>query len=381
VEKITYTLYQPSEEANERIKDRSVLLIDNDASQKLLTMDECLAALEEAFQEEGLGAAVNRTKAAIHMPSTEPGGWMQYVSMEGGIRKLGVVALRIRSHMHTERTMYDHSRHDFYSVVPGKWGGIILLFSAADGTLLAFLNDGHIQHMRVSATSALSAKYMARENARTLGILGSGGMAMTHAWSMSRVKRLRQIKVYSPNPEHRALLVEQLNKDIDVEVIGLDDPRAVVQGSDIVSACTNSNEPVIKGSWLEPGMHVTLVTQNEIDDDGLRRVDRYVQYRSAPAQHHFTTPEDWRPPSLGGSSLEIAEKEERLVGKEKMATLPQVLLGQTVGRLNDQEITYFTSEGTGIQFAALGLKIYQKAKEKGLGRKLPLSWFLQDIKS
>jgi alanine dehydrogenase len=197
------------------------------------------------------------------------------------------------------------------------------------------------------------------------------------------VRELEKIKVYSPNREHRERFAEQMTEDLGVEIVSVGDPREVVRGSDIVAACTNSNQAVVEPSWLEPGMHLIAVNTHEIHEDEavLRQLDRYVIYRSAPAEQHFTTPEDWRPESLGGSSPEWAERERRLVGPEKIATLPEVILGKAPGRMSENEITGFNSEGTGVQFAALAFLVYQKAKERGLGNKLPLRWFVQDIRS
>ena len=379
--RITYTTYEPSPEADEQIKGRNVLLIDNEAALEVLTIDDCLSAMEEAFIEEGLGAAANRTKAGIYIPtSADPEAWHHYVTMEGGIRKLGVVAIRIRSHIHTPTILFGKKRHIPWAGARGKYGGLILLFSSEDGSLLAILHDGHIQHMRVGATVGIATKHMARQDAQILGILGSGGLATTNAWAIAKVRSLRKIKVYSPNPDHRVQFAQQLSKDLGIEAIALDEPQEVVQGSDIVCASTDATEPVILGSWLEPGMYLTTVTIAEIDDEALRRVDRYVQYRDAPPQHHFTTPEDHRP-RVSGSTGEELQRQIALIGGEKNATLPQVLLGEAVGRASDSEITFFSSEGTGVQFTALASMAYRRAKERGLGRELPLSWFLGDIKS
>lgn len=378
---ITYSIYQSPQEVEDKIKDRSVLLIDNEAQRQILTMEDCIEAFEDAFREEGLGAAINRTKSAIYIPTSDPKAWHHYVSMEGGVRKLGVVGLRIRSHIHAQRTIFGKLRHDYYTVTPGNFGGMVFLFSSEDGSLLAILNDGHIQHMRVAVTNALSAKYMAREDAQVLGILGSGGLSTTHAWALSKVRSLKKIKVYSPDPEHRERFAQQLKSQLGLEVVVFEEAEKVVRGSDIICCCTNSNQPVLKGSWLESGMHITFVTPFELGNDALDRVNRYTLYRDAVAQHHFTTPEDWRPPNLGGTTAQVVENENKLFGPENIASLPQILLGQAVGRANKNEITAFTSEGTGVQFATIASRAYQGAKRMGLGRELPLSWFCQSIKS
>jgi ornithine cyclodeaminase/alanine dehydrogenase-like protein (mu-crystallin family) len=345
-------------------------------------MDDCLTVLEEAFREEALGRAVNRTKALIHIPTSDPDTWYSYASMEGGIEKFGVAATRIRSHIHSVHNVYGQRRNDKYCGLPGKYGGFVLLFSSKDGSLLAILNDGHIQHLRVGATSGISAKYMARKDASILGIIGSGGMATTHAWAMSRVRELKLIKVYSPNFDHRTRFAQQMSRDLGVEVRPMNDPKSTVVGSDIVCACTSADEPVILASWLQPGMHVTIVSTSgvELNEDSYARFDRYVTYRSDIAEHHFTTP-DWRPPHLGGTSARWKKLEEDIIGRGKIASLPQVILGRSIGRANDAEITCLTSEGTGVQFAAISYLAHQRAKQKGVGRRLPADWFLQDIRS
>ncbi len=379
--KVRYAFYEPSPEVEKEIRERKVLLIDNAAAEELLSMEDSLDILEEAIREEGMGAAANRTKAVIHVPSGREGAWLQYATMEGGVKKYAVAATRIRSHIHTQPLAHGQKRVEKYCVAPGKYGGLVLLFSAGDGSLLAIMNDGHIQHMRVAATSGLSVKAMAREDAEVLCVLGAGGMATTHAWAAATARRLKEIRVYSPNPAHRKKFAEQLGEDLSIETIPTGDPESAIRGADIVMACTNSFSPVVPGDLLEPGMHVTTVIHWEMDDQALSRLDRYVLYRSAPAAHHFTTPEDFRPASLGGSDIETEKRERRLIGPEKIFPLADVLLGKVKGRESGEEITGFNSEGTGVQFAALANRVYLLAKERGLGRELPLSWFVQDIMS
>jgi ornithine cyclodeaminase/alanine dehydrogenase-like protein (mu-crystallin family) len=187
----------------------------------------------------------------------------------------------------------------------------------------------------------------------------------------------------NPNPANRARLAEQIRQSLEIEALALDDPRAVVQGSDIVAACTSSEEPVIFGEWLEPGMHVILTKAGkEMEPSGWKQVDRYVVYRSpigiqgSSSEARWTAPPDWR--FGGGTAPQDIERERKLLG-DKVFNLPDLLLGRVVGRASAKEITCTSNEGTGVQFAAVALKIYQEAKAKGLGKKLPLDWFLQDV--
>ncbi len=370
-------------EHEKELAKREVLLIDRQVAEEVLDPQSCMAVLEAAYREEGLGSAVNRTKANILVPTGDPDLWYRYCTMEGGIRGMEVVAIRIKSDMVRYYSAFGRNRTDWYCGFPGRFFGLILLFSAEDGTLLAMLHDGHMQHMRVAATVTLATRHMAREDASVLGILGSGGMAWTHAYLLPKVRNIQKIKVYSPNPEHRRRFAQQVDQDLGIETVICNEPRAVVQGSDIVAACTSSEEPVVFGEWLEPGMHVILTKAGkEMDEAGWRKVGRYVVYRSpigiqgSSSEARWTAPPDWR--FNGGTRPSDIERERSVLG-DRVFGLPDILLGRVQGRTSAKEITCASNEGTGVQFAAVALKVYQEAKARGLGRKLPLEWFLQDV--
>lgn len=165
------------------------LLINNESQAQLLNEDIVIDVLEDAFREEAKGAAVNRNKAVFHVPHSTKDFWYNYVSMEGAIQRFGVVAVRIRSDVNDRRTVFlngaARNLKGKFAGEPGKYCGLVLLFSSVTGELLAILNDGYIQHLRVAATSAISAKYMSREDSTVLGILGSGGMARSHALALT----------------------------------------------------------------------------------------------------------------------------------------------------------------------------------------------------
>ncbi|MBI4483127.1 MAG: ornithine cyclodeaminase family protein [Acidobacteria bacterium] len=365
------------------IARREVLLISREESEAVLTPEICMEVLERAYREEGAGSAVNRTKANILIPTQSPDRWYRYCTMEGGIGGMQVAAIRIKSDLLHHYSVDGHPRIDWHCVVPGRFFGLILLFSAEDGALLAFLHDAHIQHMRVAATVALITRHMARRDASILGILGSGGMAWTHALHLTKVRDIRKILVYSPNPEHRFRFARQAAEVLGIETRSIEDPEPLVRQSDIVAACTNSTEPVVLGRWVKEGTHLVLTQAFEFDDECWQKIDQYIEYRSpigvqgSTSEARYTAPPD--PKFRGGTSRQDMEKERRWVGQENIHTLPELLLGKAPGRVHDRQITACRNEGTGVQFAAVALKVYELAKEKGLGRPLPLEWFLQDV--
>ena len=357
-----------------------MLLINNDEVEKVFNIKICMEVLERAYKEEGRGTAVNRTKSNIHIPITGPDYWYRYCSMDGALREDGVAATRLKSDLVTWPKIEGKSRAVFYCMEPGIYCGIIFLFSARNGEPLAIMNDGVMQHLRLGATAGIAARYMARKNASVLGVLGSGGAAEAYVRGYAAVRNLSLIKVYSPNKEHRIDFAKKLNQELNVEVVPMQSPREVVKQSDIVASCTDSSEPTILGEWLEDGMHVATVNQREADEQVYGRIQRYVKYQSDITTNIFATTDGMQPPSLGGSGPDQA----RLVGlipEEKRFHLTDLLVKKVPGRESEEEINFFKSEGTGVQFAALGYKAYLLCKENGLGRNIPLEWFTETIRN
>ncbi|NIO07531.1 MAG: hypothetical protein GTO40_05800, partial [Deltaproteobacteria bacterium] len=279
--------------------------------------------------------------------------WYRYCTMEGGIRGLGVAAIRIKSDMVQYSAPFGQARADWFCTFPGRFFGLILLFNAQDGSLLAMLHDAHIQHMRVAATVTIASKYMAREDSHVLAMIGSGGMAWTHALYLASIRPIQKIKVYSPNTEHRQSFAQQLQGALEIETTAMDDPRSVVEGSDIVAVCTNAAEPAVSGDWFEKGMHVIITKPSgvELDDRGWSNLDKLVVYESpagaqgGPCDTRWTAEPDWR--FAGGTSGPRLDRRKRLVGSEKTHSLPDLLLGNVRGRDNRDQITGTLNEGTG----------------------------------
>jgi alanine dehydrogenase len=356
------------------------LLINNEVAAGLLSMHECMEALAVVFKEIGKGEAADRNKSNIHIPTGDPRLWYRYCSMEGGSRSLQMVAIRIKSDMVSWAEVHGRVRETKYTCEPGLYGGIILLFSATNGELLAILNDGFIQHLRVAGTYGLGVQYTARRDARVLGMLGSGTMARLNAEAYCLVRSIKQIKVYSPHPENRNRFAQEMGEKLQIEVIPVDSAEAAARGTDILAAMTDSVDPVINPELLAEGMCLCTVTNAEMSQAAYRHVDRMVSARTSTSDHYFTTGEDQRPRHLGGSNQKVLESES-VIPSDRIHQLSNVMLGHAPGRGNDREIVFFQSEGMGTQFAAVAGKIYEKASERGLGQELPRQWFLQNIRT
>src|ERR1041385_1130528 len=178
------------------------LIINNQEVERLLTMEDTIAALEQSYLALAAGEAVCRPRIDIRIPTSDPAKNYQWGTMEGG-STAGYFAIRMKSDVIYETRYNGVITQEKYCMRPGLFCGLILLTSIENGEPLAFLNDGHLQHMRVGADGGIGVKYLANEDAEVVGILGSGGMARTHMQAFTRVRPIKKLQVFSPTREKR----------------------------------------------------------------------------------------------------------------------------------------------------------------------------------
>jgi alanine dehydrogenase len=344
-----------------------VLVLKNDQMENLLPMSEEIDAIEHAFRELGQGKAMNAPRARLRTPWKEEGGQYYFNNIMGLVPGVKSMALRIDSSFSKEVQVAGSKRR----VYPGDYIGLVMLFDMDTCEILALMDDHFISTMRVAATSAVATKYLARKDAKIMGLLGSGEQARTQVTAHLVVRPLTQIKVYSPTQANREKFAREMSDETGVEVVPVSSAEEAVRGSDIVSAATNTVDPVVEGKCLEPGMHVTSLVggdgylpRKELDDEAITRANLIiVGYK----QQIFLD-----------KQAEFHDRLTRgLVKAEDLHELGDLLTGNCRGRKDDREITFFKNNtGMGIQFAATARKMYEKAKEKGIGSELPLDLFM-----
>ncbi len=161
-------------------KPTVVLTLDNEEIKALVNMRVCMEALEEGYRENALGRTVNHRRTHLHMTVSKPDRLFRFKTMPGGIEKLGILAIRLNADMMTWPVVDGKRRQVKVAAAPGnRFVGQILLYNAEDIRLLAILSEGTIQLYRVGGTGGVSTKYMARKDAKVLGLFGSGQQART----------------------------------------------------------------------------------------------------------------------------------------------------------------------------------------------------------
>jgi ornithine cyclodeaminase/alanine dehydrogenase-like protein (mu-crystallin family) len=335
--------------------------------ENLLPMVEEVEAIEQAFREFGAGKAMIAPRARLRTPWKEEGGQYYFNNIMGLVPGMKSMALRIDSSFSREEEVAGTKRR----VYPGDFIGLVFLFDMDSCEILAMMDDHYISTMRVGATSAVASKYLAREDAKVMGLLGSGEQARTQVTAHLAVRPLTKIKVFSPTKQNRERFARELTAQTGVEVVSVSSAEEAIRGSDIVTAATNTVDPVIEGKWLEPGMHLNSIVggdgylpRKELDDEAVLRSALIVV---GSKQQIFID-----------KQAEFHDRLERgLVKPEDLHELGELLNRKCRGRQDAREITFFKNNtGMGIQFAATARKMYDKAREKGIGTELPLELFM-----
>lgn len=362
-------------------------------------------ALAEGLRQFARGDAIRRPRIDNLLPAANPEEYFCFSSMEGGIREPGYYALRIKPDIYAWQNVGGKMRETTYSYQPGLYGGLVFLYSIRNAEFLAILNDGYVQHLRVAATAGLGIQYLARRNARVMGIYGTGGMARSFPLAAAAARPIERLQVYSTNRARLEQYCEEMAAKLACEIVPMDRPEDVCANADIVVACTNSIEPVIHADWVRPGTHLSNVTHWELPPETCAKIDAAGIFarRSPPSVAGYV--DDDFGIRLNVMAYIAGRPEERAkvpVGRISNNRYPRARIVQccdwaTGAEYAEQrpvdEITvlancsYGMLEGDvgnsagiqGIQFASIAGKIYERACELGLGTQLPKEMFLQDI--
>jgi len=353
------------------------LILSNDDVERLLTMRDCIAVMEEAYLELAAGRGVSRTRSDCFTATTRADALYSLKSMDGVAPALGVGAVRINSDIITWPKRGNNMRREKVPAAPGnRYVGLVLLFSVETGEPLAILPDGVMQRIRVGAANGLGVKYLARKEASRVGILGSGWQAGAQLMAVCAVRDIAQIRCFSPNAGHREAFVAEMSAALGTAVEPVTQPEEAIEGADIVLCATNSIDHVFHERWLAPGMHVSAIKRPEIEVAAIKRADRVVVHWNEASPIHVAAAGVVIEEKVEGRGWQLAQE----IDFERLPTLPELIAGGVEGRQSEAEMTCFINNiGLGYQFAAAGALVYRKAREMGVGHELPTDWFTEDV--
>jgi alanine dehydrogenase len=293
--------------------------------------------VEEVLRDQAEGYATNRPRQRVF------GNAALLHVMAGGDRRMGVYGLKT------------------YSVSKTGARFLVLLFDSTSGDLLAMIEADRLGEMRTGAASGVATKYMARPDADAVGIIGTGWQAESQLMAVCTARQIKQVKAYSRGAEARNAFAEKMSSILGVEVEPASSPEDAVRGQSIVITATTSREPVLQGAWIEPGTHLNVVGSNslakaEVDVEAIKRaaviaVDSIEQAK------------------LEAGDL-LPALERGVICWEFVNELGRIVAGQVPGRKTPEDITLFKSNGIAIWDVATALRVYNLARERGIGRQM-----------
>lgn len=309
------------------------LLLTEEEVDGLLDMQSTLPVVEDVFRAHGEGRATNHARRRVALPT----GGLNV--MFAGAPQMDAMGLKA------------------YSVTRSGARFYTMIFDPEGGELLAILQSDRLGQLRTGASTGIVAKYLARENATTLGLYGAGWQAETQLEAVAAVKSLSRVVVHSRSEETRKKFAEKLGERIGMEIQTTNSPEEPA-AQDMVVTATSSKEPVLKGEWLSAGAHITAAGSNFIFKS---EVDREVVRRAS-----FVCADSKEELGLEAGDLMMPLETGQLL-PEAVFELGSVVAGHVKGRNSDDDITLFASQGLALQDMAAARLVYDRARERGVG--------------
>ena len=318
-----------------------VLFLSESDVEASITMPETLAIVEAAFGDLARGDAALLPSASHALPGT------------AGLFRVLSATLPAQQFFGLKTLTGFPGRR-----LAGEIYFVILLFEMGTGALRGIVSANYLTGLRTGAASGVAAKYLAREDAHSVGVVGAGVQAWYQVVALLAVREIRTAKIFSRQKNKAEAFAARLRRELSVEAVAVDTPEAAVRDSDLVIAATTATSPVIKGEWLKAGTHVSGIGANargkqELDAACFERARVVADAR----QQVLEECGDLR------SAVESGRVNRDLI----YAELGELVEGKKQSRSSPEEITIFKSVGLALQDIAVAASIYEAALRRGLG--------------
>ncbi len=313
-----------------------MIFLDSTAVRDLLSIDECIAAVERAFRLHGEGKAPQPGVLGIH---AERGAF----HIKAGALDVGRPYFAAKTNANFPGNV---ERYGLPTIQ-----GIIALFDAERGTPLAILDSREITSLRTAAATAVATKYLARHEASVVTICGCGVQGRTQLAAVAAVRELRRAYAVDRHPDNATRFAREMSNDLGIEVIPATDLAKATRESDICVTCTPSRQAILGAGDVSAGAFVAGVGADNPDKQEL---DPALLARSAVVV-------DILDQAATSGDLHHAITAGVMTRGDVRAELGEIVAGRKRGRLHDDEIIIFDSTGTALQDVAAAAAVYEKA--------------------
>lgn len=354
------------------------ILLSNEDVKRLITPRIAVEVMRETYRGMADGTAVTRTRSQTFAETTKEGTFVELRTMDGIVPAFGAVGMRILPDLHSWPRIGENLRYDKIPKRNNKFLAFDLIFDLDTADLQAVVQDAYLQQMRIAGAHGVAADYLARKDATRIGVLGSGWLARGVLEGINVVRKLKELKVFSPTPANRLNFVKYAEEGLNLKAQVVDRPELVTENVDIVVVCTNTIDPVFFGKWLKPTVHLDAISGRDIDDETFARSDYTVlSMREGKCNEGL----NFAPPILKEKLAPRFSPFIRPIQWDRFPELGEVIIGKARGRERDSEITFFCNNvGFGAQFAALGGKAVALAKERGMGKTFSIDDWYEEVR-
>jgi ornithine cyclodeaminase len=299
---------------------------------QLMDLKEAIAALEAALREEARGEAQNMTKTLL-----------QY-----GKNNLHAIGAKLGMLVGTKT--WTHTQ--------GGTCPLLLLWSAEDGSLVAVIEAFALGNMRTGGISGVAADWMAKKDAKVMGIAGTGKQSLAQVGAMLAVRPIERLQIYSPRAESREEFAKKVREAFGVETAACASAAEACKGAAIVTLVTRAAQPFLKADMLDRGAHLNAVgaiapDREEFAQDVFDRATRVVVDNL---------------PGVQQLSREFMNRYASKGWDEVMPLSKLIASGQR--RSDAGDVSVFKAMGMGISDLALGAELLRRARDRGVGRAL-----------
>jgi ornithine cyclodeaminase len=237
------------------------------------------------------------------------------------------------------------------------------LYDMAKGPLDAIVEASHLGMVRTGAASGVATRYLAREDASIVAMIGAGKQAIGQLEAVCEVRKVREVRVWSRKPDTARKFCDALSARLNVEMHAVATGAEAVRGAHVINVITKAADPVLLGDWLEPGQHVNAAGSNslvrrELDSAAVRRAS-YITVDSRSIARNES-----------GDLLQLAEA--GFIDWDTLTEIGEVIVGRAPRRTSDEQITLYESHGMGIQDLYVAHAVVEAARARGVGLDLPI---------
>ena len=316
-----------------------MLFLDSGDVRALLSIEECIAAVEQAFRLHGEGKTPKPGVLGVHAPHGA-------FHIKAGILDLGRPYFAAKTNANFPGNV---ERYGLPTIQ-----GVIALFDAERGTPLAILDSREITSLRTGAATAVAAKYLARDDASVATICGCGVQGRTQLAAVAAVRSLNRVYAIDRDPQQARRFAREMSNELRIDVIAASDLGAASRESDICVTCTPSRKAILGAGDVSAGAFVAGVGA---DNEDKQELDPALLARAAVIV-------DILDQAAVAGDLHHAIAAGVMTRNDVRAELGEVVAGRKPGRMHNDEIIVFDSTGTALQDVAAAVAVYEKARKR-----------------